>query len=148
MGGAQVGWGAQTSLMSSRIPNEVVRQAAVVSHLKKAAGRRKGNGTATSRGGIFGRFRARGARKSESLSGCRIPFERARRGLARGPRQWWPRSTTARHESKEMSVSYQPSARRHLTWFFFYSFFVIKKEPRFARFFPFNFSLHSAALAE
>ena len=35
VGGTQVGWGAQTSLMRSRIPKEVVRQAAVASHLKK-----------------------------------------------------------------------------------------------------------------
>ena len=44
VGGAQVGWGAHTSLVSSRIPKEVVRQAAVVSHLKRGGAGRKGNG--------------------------------------------------------------------------------------------------------
>ena len=44
MGGTQVGWGAQTSLVRSWIPKEVVRQAAVVSHLKRGGAGRKGNG--------------------------------------------------------------------------------------------------------
>ena len=50
---------------------------------------------------------------------------RARNGMARAA---WRGSG---------SEYYQPSARRHLTWFFCYNFFVfvLKKKLRFARFF-------------